>query len=62
MWSKREVKKDIYKLFAYLGRYAHQQVWDMERRTTRELQEFAREVNQILKEESDQTKQATDID
>ena len=44
----------ISKLYSFLGRYMHQQVWDMERRPVRELSMLADTTRQILDDEKAQ--------
>ena len=46
-----ERERQIYRLFAFLGRYAHQDMNSMWNVTVRDLHGVAREVSELIKEE-----------
>lgn len=52
----------IYRLFAFLGRYAHQPISDMRNMTTRELQQLASATAEIMEDERKQHHHMTDLD
>lgn len=52
--SVRRYRRRIFKLIAFIGRYAHQQKPALLFDTTRELMELAYATNEILEEEKKQ--------
>jgi len=59
--SRSEPRRyQIYKLYAFVCRYAHQSWVEVEKRTINELAEFAEAVGDIMEEESEQARIETD--
>ena len=50
----RKHRQGIAKLYSFLGRYAHQQIGDMEQRPVRDLSLFADQTRALLDEEKAQ--------
>jgi hypothetical protein len=46
-----ERERDIYRLFAFLGRYAHQDMHSMWNATIRDLHGIAKQTSELVKEE-----------
>jgi hypothetical protein len=46
-----ERERQIYRLFAFLGRYAHQDMASMWNATVRDLHGIAQQTNELIKEE-----------
>ena len=53
-------RAQIFQLYAFLGRYAHQQIDQLDKRTMKYLMEFAEQVGELIEEEAAASRIETD--